>query len=115
MYARIDGALHLAEECKNASTLVPRALISTQLIGFASSFTFIVAMLYCTNDLNAVVSSATGVPSYEMWYQATRSGGAATVFVVLLCCAAVFALIGAQQTASRLNWSLSRDRAIIGS
>jgi choline transport protein len=50
-----------------------------------------------------------------MWYQATRSGTAATVFVVLLCCAAVFALIGAQQTASRLTWSLARDRAIIGS
>lgn len=50
-----------------------------------------------------------------MWYQATQSEVAATVFVVLLCCAAVFALIGAQQTASRLTWSLARDRAIIGS
>ncbi|KAJ5174067.1 uncharacterized protein N7500_001998 [Penicillium coprophilum] len=99
MYAGIDGALHLAEECQNANTVVPRALMSTLLIG----------------DLNAVVTSATGVPIFEMWYQATRSSVAATVFVVLLCCAAVFALIGAQQTASRLTWSLARDRAIIGS
>lgn len=60
MYAGIDGALHLAEECKNASTVVPRALMSTLLIGFASSFTFMVAMLYCTSDLDGVVSSATG-------------------------------------------------------
>ncbi|KAF3027870.1 hypothetical protein E8E15_010378 [Penicillium rubens] len=115
MYAGIDGALHLAEECKNASTVVPRALMSTLLIGFVSSFTFMVAMLYCTSDLDGVVSSATGVPIFEMWYQATRSDVAATVFIVLLCCAAVFALIGAQQTASRLTWSLARDRAIIGS
>lgn len=50
-----------------------------------------------------------------MWYQATQSTAAATVFIVLLCWAAVFALIGAQQTASRLTWSLARDRAIIGS
>lgn len=50
-----------------------------------------------------------------MWYQATRSGAAATAFIMLLFCAAVFALIGAQQTASRLTWSLARDRAIIGS
>ena len=54
-------------------------------------------------------------PIYEMWFQATKSSSAATVFVVLLCCAAVFALIGAQQTASRLTWSLARDRALIGS
>lgn len=60
MYAGIDGALHLAEECKNASTVVPRALMSTLLIGFVSSFTFMVAMLYCTSDLDAVVASATG-------------------------------------------------------
>lgn len=50
-----------------------------------------------------------------MWYQATRSSSAATVFIMLLFCAAIFALIGAQQTASRLTWSLARDRAIIGS
>lgn len=60
MYAGIDGALHLAEECKNASTVVPRALMSTLLIGFVSSFSFMIAMLYCTRDLNAVVTSATG-------------------------------------------------------
>lgn len=49
-----------------------------------------------------------------MWFQATRSEAAATAFIVLLWCGAVFALIGAQQTASRLTWSLARDRAIIG-
>lgn len=60
MYAGIDGALHLAEECKNASTVVPRALMSTLSIGFVTSFSFMIAMLYCTNDLDAVVSSKTG-------------------------------------------------------
>lgn len=60
MYAGIDGALHLAEECQNASKVVPRALMSTLLIGFVTSFAFMIAMLYCTNDLDAVVSSTTG-------------------------------------------------------
>lgn len=60
MYAGIDGALHLAEECKNASTVVPRALMSTLSIGFVTSFSFMVAMLYCTHDLDAVVQSKTG-------------------------------------------------------
>lgn len=136
MYAGIDGALHLAEECIDAAIVVPRALMSTLLIGFITSFAFMIAMLYCTSDLEAVVASRTGyaryflenhydtrlrrfltfrVPIYEMWRQATQSDTAATVFVVLLCCAATFALIGAQQTASRLTWSLARDRALVGS
>lgn len=60
MYAGIDGALHLAEECKDAARVVPRALLSTLVIGFGTSFAFLVTMLYCTDDLKAVVASATG-------------------------------------------------------
>lgn len=60
MYAGIDGALHLAEECKNAAVVVPRALMSTITIGFVTSFIFAVVMVYCTNDFDAVVSTPTG-------------------------------------------------------
>jgi choline transport protein len=60
MYAGIDGAIHLAEECRNAAVVVPRALLSTITIGFVTSFIFAIVMLYCTNDLQAVVSTATG-------------------------------------------------------
>lgn len=60
MYAGIDGALHLAEECKDAEKVVPRALVSTLTIGFMTSFAFMVAMLYCTSDLTAVATAASG-------------------------------------------------------
>ena len=60
MYAGIDGAVHLAEECKNPGVVVPRALMSTVSIGFITSFIFAIIMMYCTSDLEAVVSTATG-------------------------------------------------------
>lgn len=60
MYAGIDGALHLAEECQDAGKIVPRALISTLTIGFVTSFAFMIAMLYGTYDLEAVATSPTG-------------------------------------------------------
>lgn len=60
MYAGIDGALHLAEECTNAAVVVPRALISTTIIGFLTSFTFMVAMVYCVQDFDTVVTTSTG-------------------------------------------------------
>lgn len=50
-----------------------------------------------------------------MWYQATRSPVASTVFVLLVVLAATFALVGAQQTGSRLTWSFARDHALMGS
>jgi hypothetical protein len=64
MYAGIDGALHLAEECINASVVVPRALMSTLIIGFVTSFCFVIAMLYCTNDLATIATSNTGYESF---------------------------------------------------
>jgi len=61
MYAGIDGAIHLAEECKNAAVVVPRALMSTITIGFLTSFIFAIVMVYSTNDFEAVVSTPTGM------------------------------------------------------
>jgi choline transport protein len=52
---------------------------------------------------------------FEIWRQATRSDFAATVFLVLLLLAAIFALNATHQTASRLTWSFARDDALFGS
>jgi len=59
-YSGIDGALHLAEECANAAVAVPRALMWTLLLGFLSAFPFMIAMLYCIQDLDAVLGTPTG-------------------------------------------------------
>lgn len=52
---------------------------------------------------------------FEIWRQATESDIAATVFLVLLLLAALFALNATHQTASRLTWSFARDDALFGS
>lgn len=60
IYAGIDGAIHLAEECDNANTAVPFALMSTLAIGFITSFAFVIAVLYSLTDINAVIKTSTG-------------------------------------------------------
>jgi choline transport protein len=61
------------------------------------------------------LTTATGVPIYELWIQATRSPAVGTFFLVILALCGFFAMIGCQQTASRLCWSLARDNALAGS
>ncbi|KAI1621928.1 choline transporter [Exophiala viscosa] len=112
-YSGIDGALHLAEECANAAVAVPRALMWTLLLGFLSAFPFMIAMLYCIQDLDGVLGTPTGQPMYELWYQATSSEAAATVFISILLLGGFFALNAAQQTASRLTWAFARDDGLI--
>lgn len=60
MFAGLDGVLHLAEECTNAPTAVPRALMSTVAIGFVSSFVFVISMLYSLSNFDQVLGTITG-------------------------------------------------------
>ena len=65
MFGGIDGALHLSEESPNPSVAIPRALVWTLIIGFVSTFPFIIAMLYCISDLDAVLETPTGLVTFK--------------------------------------------------
>lgn len=57
IYSGLDGAVHLAEECSNAAVAIPRALISTIVIGFITAMAFAIAMCYSYHDFDAVLAS----------------------------------------------------------
>lgn len=67
IYAGLDGAVHLVEEVTNASQTVPRALLSTVIIGFTTAFAFAIAMLYTLTDFGKVVDDATGYISLYLY------------------------------------------------
>jgi len=111
MYIGIDGAVHLAEDALNAASAVPKALIATLVIGFVTTFPFVIAMFYCISDAAGVVTSP--LPIFTIWEQATQSGPGATVMTILLLLIGYFALNATQQTASRLTWSFARDNGLV--
>lgn len=111
MYVGIDGAIHLAEDAVNASSAVPRALVATLVIGFITTFPFVVGMFYCISDPEAILESP--LPIFGIWLQAVRSPKGATVMAALLLLTGYFSLNACQQTASRLTWSFARDNALI--
>lgn len=111
IFSGLDGAIHLAEECTNAAVAVPRALVSTVVIGFVTALVFAIGMCYSYHDFDAVLASP--FPALEIWYQATSSPAVATFFLVTLNVINLFAISGAIQTASRLTWSFGRDDAVV--
>ncbi|KAI7363519.1 amino acid transporter [Hortaea werneckii] len=115
MYAGLDGAIHLAEESKNPTTAVPRALLSTWIVGFLTSFVVAIACMYTAQDFDKIASTPTGFPIFELFRQAMRSDAASTVMLVVMLLAVFAALAGCQQTASRLTWAFARDRGLFGS
>lgn len=111
IYSGLDGAVHLAEDCANAAVAVPRALISTVVIGFVTALAFAVVLCYSYNDFDAVLASS--FPALEIFFQATSSAAVATFFSGTIAIISLFAITGAQQTASRLTWSFARDDALV--
>ena len=59
-FGGLDGAIHLAEDCVNATKIVPLATIFSILTAVVTTFFFAVAMLYCINDIGSVISTRTG-------------------------------------------------------
>ena len=58
MLSGLDASLHLAEECLEPKRVVPRAVMTTVLVGFITAFTFSVASVYSCKDVSALDDSS---------------------------------------------------------
>lgn len=55
-FTGLDACLHLAEDVSSPKKVVPRTIVLTVAIGFATTFPFIVVMLYGIVDMNAILA-----------------------------------------------------------
>ena len=107
-----DGPAHLAEEVRNASTVVPWCMVSTVLLNGALGFAVVIAFSFCimpTIDDALVIS--TGYDFMEVFYTARGTAGTAgmtAVLTILMWCAT----FGFLATASRQTWAFARDRKL---
>ncbi|CAG8886465.1 unnamed protein product [Penicillium egyptiacum] len=113
MLIGLDSTLHLADECHQPARIIPKAIVTTVIVGFVTAFTFAVALCYSLTDLEALLTTSTNFPVYILWKQATSSIICATIFMVALLVIMLIALNGMHQTASRLTWSFACDDALI--
>ncbi|GAA5916874.1 hypothetical protein JCM5296_000735, partial [Sporobolomyces johnsonii] len=110
IWAGLDGAVHIAEECKRPEKTVPLALLSTVGMGFVTGFTISLALAYSVQDLGAALASE--LPFLEIIIQATgsRACGAVLMTAFLLC---LFVSVNSvHQATSRLIWSFARDHGL---
>ncbi|KAI9801611.1 MAG: hypothetical protein M1825_003290 [Sarcosagium campestre] len=107
-----DSAVHMSEEIKDASKIVPRCMIWTALLNASMGFVMIITYCFCITDLEAALGSTTGYPFIDVFYSATGSKGGATamacIIVVLIICACISILA----TASRQTFAFARDNGL---
>lgn len=105
----IDGAVHMSEEVRNSATTVPKILIATILINGAMAFGFLLVLLFCVGNVTNAISTPTGYPIIEVFYQATGSTAAATAMMCAILVIAFASTFGILASVSRLTWAFARD------
>ncbi|HEX3782247.1 MAG TPA: APC family permease [Pseudonocardiaceae bacterium] len=107
-----ESAGDVAEETKQASRMVPRAMRSSLLYGGIASFVLVAALLLATpsspKGYSAAVSLTGGVPTIL----AQLPSWAQDLFLVVVCIAFFSCGTAVQGAGSRLTYSYARDNAV---
>lgn len=83
-YLGADSAVHLAEELKDASYILPRAMFSAAIINYVTGFVMTVTFMFNLGDVDAALESSTGQPWVYVMYTITGSKAATIVLVLVM-------------------------------
>ncbi|KAM5344785.1 hypothetical protein ACJ41O_010647 [Fusarium nematophilum] len=106
-----DSVLHMVEELPAPRRSAPRTMILAVVLGAISGFLFLVACLFCIQDLDRVLDPPSGFPFIEL-VQSTVGLKGAAVLIALFIFNGFGQGISVLTSASRLTWSFARDRGI---
>ena len=109
-----DGPCHLAEEVRNASAVVPWAMISTVLLNGALGLAILIAFSFTLGDQETDLTSATGYDFIQVFFGATNSRAGSSAMTAILIALVTCASFGFLASASRqtLAFAFAWDNGI---
>lgn len=108
----LDAAVHFTEETANPRRDVPRIILATVIMGFLTAFPIACIILYCLTDYEAVATSGSGYPVFDLIDLALHNkAGAIIVMVLVLVCGAT-SLISVHAYQARVIWAFARDNGL---
>ncbi|PMD29417.1 amino acid transporter [Hyaloscypha variabilis F] len=105
-----DASVHMAEEISNAAINIPRAICGSMIFNGLIGFAMMLTVLFCIGDLETVLTSKTGYPFIQIFYDSVGSVAGATAMAAVVLALTWACAIGITTTASRMTWSFARDR-----
>jgi amino acid transporter len=110
----VDSCIHMAEEVKNASKVVPRPFQYSVLLNGALGLAMLVAYLFCLGDLDDVIegSATLGYAYIYVFLKGTGSAGGAAAMALIMWFMGACCLVGMMAVTSHQTWSFARDRAV---
>lgn len=107
-----DSAVHMSEEIKDASLVLPRAIMWAAGINGTMGFIMIITFCFCLGSVFDIVQSATGYPFIQVFFNVTNSYAGASIMTAILIVNITSACISTVATVSRQTWSFARDNGL---
>jgi amino acid transporter len=102
----IDGT---AEEIKNASETLPKAIMTGVVINGCLGFLMVVTLCFTLGDVTQILATPTLYPFIQIFYNATQSFAATDVMTTIVIITLTSSVISEIATSSRQLWSFARD------
>ena len=104
----------MAEEVKNATKVVPRAIQISVLLNGALGLAMLIAYLFCLGNLDELLeeSATLGYAYLYVFLKGTGSPAGAATMAMIMWVLGVCCLVGLMAATSRQLWSFARDKAV---
>ncbi|KAL1869187.1 hypothetical protein VTK73DRAFT_3323 [Phialemonium thermophilum] len=109
-----DAAAHIAEEVRDASRVVPKAIALALSFTYVVGWLFNIVLCFTMGEPTEILSSKIGQPVVQIFYN-VMGKGPAIFFAVAAFLIMNFVCITALQAGSRTIWAFSRDQMLPGS
>ncbi len=107
-----DAAVHMSEELRDASKILPQTMIWTTVFNGLLGFVMIITFCFCLGPLLAAVETPTGYAFIQVFYGATQSYAGANAMSALIIIMATFCNLSIVATASRQLFAFARDQGV---
>ena len=102
----------MCEEIRNASTAVPRSILTSLGINSVLGLGMLVGVLYCLGDIEAAFETPIKYPFMEIFMQATKSRSGSLAMTAIVLSMGMFCQVAVLAAASRMLWAFARDRGV---
>ncbi|CAH0058165.1 unnamed protein product, partial [Clonostachys solani] len=112
----LDSTSHFSEEIERANVMVPRAMALQAFSSAIMTLPFIITVLFCIGDIDAVLASPIGLmsPFTQILINSTNNIPAGIILNMIGTTVAWLAGCDLTGATSRAIWSMARDKAIPG-
>ncbi|KAL8882745.1 MAG: hypothetical protein Q9198_000309 [Flavoplaca austrocitrina] len=107
-----DCAVHMAEEIKDASRILPLGMVWSMIISAISGFIMVLTFCFSVGDVEAALSSPTGQTYIQVFYNATGSRAGTTFMTVVIATMTLCNIVNNVASASRQLYAFARDRGL---